>query len=562
MKKLTLYLLSLFALACGRQETLQLAEDGYPYYEQAAHFLAAGKADSAFVAFNQAKEIFLQNNDSLNVANSFIRMGILLTNQGDYYGGQETSLNALHYLNPANPTHRVYLSTNYNNLGRATFRLRDYQQALSFYDSALAFSDDSLSANVYLNNKARVYQELKDYPRAIAIYSQLLEEAPIDRDDHARALTNLAVAQSQHNPAYDAGPALIEALHFWEEKADVQGMNASFAHLADYYATRNPDSAVFYARKRYQSAQQLRFVDEEVHALGQLIRLSPPEAAKPYFQVYEQLSDSLQHRRSTAKNQFALIRYEVEKSKSENLQLQKENAEKALQVTRNRIWTGSALAFAILVVALGLFWYRKRAQRIALEAQAQIHAHRLRTSKKIHDVVANGLYRVMAEIENRADVDREDILDHLERMYEQSRDISYDHDEDDEHVEPSYPDQVSSLLRSFATQSIAVIIAGNEAPTWAGVGSAIQREAKHILQELMVNMRKHSGASRVVVRFERQEGSLHIHYQDNGCGLPETFRRGNGLLNTENRIASLNGNLIFAPQGGKGLGITISFPVS
>ena len=339
-------------------------------------------------------------------------------------------------------------------------------------------------------------------------------------------------------------------------------MNAGFAHIADYYAERNQDSAVYFARKRYASAQQLKVIDEEVEALEKLIRLSPPDSAKYYFNIYQQLSDSLQYRRSVAKNQFALIRYEVEKSKSENLQLQKENAEQALNVTRNRVWAGAAITFAIVVLAAGAFWYKKREQRLALEAQARIQAHRLRTSKKIHDVVANGLYRVMAEIENRVDVDREDVLDRLEYMYEQSRNISYDADDDSEPVEQSYHDQLSELLRSFATESITILIVGNDAGVWAGVGPMAQRETRYILQELLVNMRKHSGASRVVVRFERENNTVHIHYHDNGCGLPETFQRGNGLRNTENRIGGLKGRLIFAHQAGKGLGITISFPVA
>src|SRR5690606_20786389 len=125
-----------------------------------------------------------------------------------------------------------------------------------------------------------------------------------------------------------------------------------------------------------------------------------------------------------------------------------------------------------------------------------------------------------------------------------------------------YHDQLSDLLRSFATQSITIIIAGNDAGVWESVGPAIQRETRHILQELMVNMRKHSGANRVVVRFENSNSKLFIRYQDNGCGLPETFQRGNGLLNTENRIGSLGGTLTFANQAGKGLGMTISFPVA
>nr|GFD55410.1 hypothetical protein [Tanacetum cinerariifolium] len=59
-----------------------------------------------------------------------------------------------------------------------------------------------------------------------------------------------------------------------------------------------------------------------------------------------------------------------------------------------------------------------------LEAQNALRNSQLNTSKRVHDVVANGLYRVMTEIENQADMDRENVLDKIEALYEKSRDIS------------------------------------------------------------------------------------------------------------------------------------------
>src|SRR5690606_30306332 len=139
----------------------------------------------------------------------------------------------------------------------------------------------------------------------------------------------------------------------------------------------------------------------------------------------------------------------------------------------------------------GVFWYKRRQERLQLEAQNRIKANQLNISRKIHDVVANGLYRVMTEIENRDDIDRDGILDRLEMMYEKSRDISYE-TEETKQGQQDYHTQITELLKSFVTVNRKVIIAGNDPEQWVGINEYVKQQIYHVLQEFMVNMRKHS----------------------------------------------------------------------
>jgi len=193
-----------------------------------------------------------------------------------------------------------------------------------------------------------------------------------------------------------------------------------------------------------------------------------------------------------------------------------------------------------------------------MEAENRVRKMQLQTSKKVHDVVANGLYRIMTEIEHRDHLDREQLLDKIEMLYEQSRDISYEKPED---TQDDYQEKIADLLRSFAAQDTRVLVAGNSEQLWKGAGIRILYELEHILQELMVNMTKHSHARTVVVRFERKKQHIVIIYTDDGKGLPSDLKYGNGLVNTENRIKDLNGSISFGANKERGLKVRILVPI-
>jgi signal transduction histidine kinase len=76
----------------------------------------------------------------------------------------------------------------------------------------------------------------------------------------------------------------------------------------------------------------------------------------------------------------------------------------------------------------------------------------------------------------------------------------------------------------------------------------------------MVNMKKHSNCSIVVITFINHPKQLEIKYADNGQGInPQTFDK-KGLQNVENRIQTLKGTIIFDNETHKGFKVNISIP--
>jgi len=516
------------------------------------------KQDSTFYQFNK---IATNSRDSSKIAEAYSNMAIIQSDEGDYFGSIESALASLKHLDEYNQHDFDLFTSNYNELGLNNINLKNYDEAIKYFDLAIKYSDSERYKLALLNNKALAYRGKKDFLPAMQIYRDFISKSKSNKKTYARALTNLAITKWLHDSTYNAAPELMEALHIREPENDYWGRNSSYAHLASYFTKSHPDLALYYARKRYAVAKVLKSANDQIGALGKLIELGSTDSIKAHFNTYQQLNDSVQLARSAAKNQFALIRYEVEKSKADNLTLQKDNAEQAYEINRQRMLIFMIVFFSIILSVVGFYWYKKRRQHMALAAENAIRDSQLKTSKRVHDVVANGIYQVMTEIENLPDVDKDRILDRLDGLYGKSRDISYETDES-LIKQQNFKDKISHMLQSFGTQSTKISIVGNEQRLWEGLNEQAKYEIEHILQELMINMKKHSQASHVAIRFEQERERTYIYYTDNGIGMPENFQPNNGLRNTENRIKSIDGRINFDTKVKKGLKIHISFPIS
>jgi signal transduction histidine kinase len=464
----------------------------------------------------------------------------------------ESAFLSLTYLDQKDSAHHDGISTSYHELARSSMHLKNFDSALKYYDLAVKFAPDEGSVSLYLNSKAVAFQQLKKYALAVSLYESIINKKHLNPTEYARVLSNLAKSKWLNDKTYNASPELMKSLQIRIDNNDSLGLNASYSHLSDYYLDTHPDSALYFARKMDVVARNLGNPDDRLEALSRLAQLNTEKLAKRYFAEYTELNDSVLTARAKAKNQFAVIRYQAEESKAKNLELEK-------QVSEHRLLLFGAIFVLAFSGITAVRWYKKRQSRMAAAAQELIRQQELKTSQKVHDVVANGLYRIMKTIEHRESTDKETLLDDLEMLYEQSRDISY---ESTSTSKKSFQQIIASLLTSFATDNTKVSVVGNSPDLWTGLSVDSQNEIAKILQELMVNMAKHSGAKNVSIRFVKQNGSVTIKYTDDGVGLPSSVKFGNGLTNTENRINRLKGQLNFETSPAKGLRIEISFPTN
>lgn len=487
----------------------------------------------AFAELNKAKDMYQQLEDNYSVAKCFVNMAIIQEGESDNLGSIESSLSAMQHLNEEDEKHFSFISSNYNNLGVASNSLKNYKNAKKYYELSLKFSKDSLEVLMIKNNLASSYYDQGKYSEASKIYQELLKNLNEKDDVYYKILVNFTRSECKINPTFNPEENYREALSFYQKNDDNWGLDAVYCYYTEFYTDKNADSTKYYAKKMLDVSKKLETPIDQLQALDYLINTETGVNSKKYYQQYKKLSDSLDVVRNSSKNQFALVRFESEKNKAQNLKLEKD-----LQQKEYIMYSG---VFLFVITSFGgLYWYKKRKSRIELKAQNQIKEERLITSKKVHDVVANGLYQVMSGLEHAEEVDKEEILDQLDGMYQKSRDISYDNF--NFFVAINYKEKFSELANSFQTDSVNIFMVGNDNELWQNVPKNLAEDLYLIVRELFVNMKKHSQAERIVLRFEKNHQTLQLFYKDNGVGA-SSFKEKNGLRSIRERITKYNGTL-------------------
>ena len=547
--KAHLFIVILFAFL-SITGTSQQRSASYTDYDQGYYYYYYNKWDSAFLFFNR----YINNaDDVLKKAKAFTYMGEIQTAIGDLYGAQESLMGTIQTLNKPIEAHAQDIGFAYNLLGNVSLNLKQYDEAIHFYNNASIFFKGSEYLLEVMNGKATAFQKKGRYQQAIALYDSILALKPGEKERLARIIDNRAQTKLLADPAYNALPEFQSALKIRADSQYSMGLNASYAHLSDYYSKSKQDSALWYANKMLEKAKENQSPDDILEAIDKLILLNSTADGKEYwYAAFRKLDDSLQLSRDTTRNRFALIRYDVQKSKADNLVLQQ-------HITKQRIGIYGLIVMATLIIAGIYFKYQKRKKRIRRETEMAIRDARLKTSQKVHDVVANGLYGIMNGLEHGKEIDMEPLMTKIEGLYEQSRNISYEDFTLDS--SPHYDTQVHYLLTAFANEQTKVLVVGNQPKFWNKITGLQKQELQLILNEIMVNMKKHSHAKNVAIIFRADTSQGIITYKDDGVGLPPGFTFGNGLHNTVCRSKAINGAITFGKSGKAGVSIEISFPL-
>ncbi|WP_133548037.1 tetratricopeptide repeat protein [Salegentibacter sp. 24] len=542
---------SLERLATFRKDTNWIA---LAFYRKAVINRHLDNQEAVFKNAFEARKQYLQLGDSTKAARRSLEMAIAQSRMQDYIGSQESATEALRYLNEVEDSQ--YLSSAHNIIAITYNNQGFYDDAIKEYKEALRYAQNLEDSLIYQNNIGLVYQDQKKYKKAISVFDKL--HRSVSEDDYksrSRFLDNLAFTKWLKDGNIDVSSELNQALEWRIDQNDDTGKTSSYEHLTYYYKNRNKIKALDYAKKWLETGRKNHNLQAQVEALKYLLVMSP--GSTNYTSHYIALSDSLNKMNLRAKNTFAKISFDEERKQQQISSLEASAALQALENQKIKTRNYILMFVAILTIALAIFIFYYNRQRHIKEKIIEVYNTETRISKKIHDELANDIYNLMSGLEA---VVPPKTIDKLESIYSRTRDISRENSKID--TGSGYLKQLVALLSNICPANTRLIISGEKEITW----STLNREKKlviyRVLQELMVNMRKHSKASLVALVFIEEENFLKIHYSDNGKGATqEAVKNGNGLQNVENRISSINGKLTFETEKEKGLKIFISIPL-
>ena len=537
------------------------------YLDKADVYFDAYENDSAFYYFNKAQSICNTKTDYVDYVYALTCIATIEQSKGDFIASELTLTKTLPYLKKIKKPR--FASNVYMQLAANYYYTYDFHRSLIYLKKALQLKSSTYRKIIVLNSISLNYIAQKNYKKAENILIPLSKikvlfqkDKKTNDNEYSRILDNLGLCYyAQEKP---------EAIYYFQKSLtiklklkDYNGLIYNYKHLASYFQKSNPKLSKKYAYQAYIISSKLNDISNRIKSLNLLINSSEGNDLKKYSLKYVELVDNITKANQTAKNQSALIKYDSQKDKKENLLLKTQQIENDLQIERQK--SKIIISYVILVFVLSFllflsFYLTSKGKKEKTDA---ILKSEIRISKKLHDELANDVYQTIAFAETK-DLEKEDnkekLLNNLDSIYFRTRNISKENSNIS--TDKSYPLAVKEMISAYKSPGINILINGFDAIRWNKIEKNKKIILYRVLQELFVNMTNHSEASLASISFNIKNKNLQVIYIDNGVGIKNnTLILKNGLQNVENRIKTINGTIIFGNNSQKGFKISFTFPL-
>ena len=530
-------------------------------------YFDSNKQDSALYVYAKVKTLCDPKTNPIDYVYALSCIAEIQQDQSDYIASEASATEALPYLKEIkNPRYSWIV---YNLLGINYTHTFDNKNAILYFKKAIKLKTSTWRKSLAINNLVVVYMEQRQYKEATSLLTILASQKRIssydaaNNNDHAYIIDNLGFCYYKLGDSKKALDCYYEGLKIRSQYKNNDGLSTSLKNLSIFFQKSNPGLALEYAKKAYNNASEINNIGEKISSLAILIKNSNGSDLKKYSLEYIQLTDNLRIAQKKTKNQFSNIKYTFNKDKAENLQLKALSTENKVQLERqkNRI----IISYLIIAIVLGLimFLYFYLTSKGKKEKNDAIFSSEIRISKKLHDELANDVYQTIAFVESK-DLERnenkEKLLNNLDTIYFRTRNISKENS--NICTDKNYPQVVKEMISGHNTPEINILINGFDTIRWNEIDKNKKIILYRVLQELFVNMKKHSEATLASISFHIKNKNLQVIYIDNGVGIKNnTLILKNGLQNVESRIKTINGTIIFGNNSQKGFKISFTFPL-
>lgn len=499
----------------------------------------------AYPFINLAKERSLEDGNKQMAAYYLEYMSFIEYELGLLYNSEKTAVDALDLLDelPKEKYNNDLRYRLFHRIGLIQWEYKDYRKSLYSFSRLLKYAENDTIAGIVYNNLGVTHRHLKQYDSAQFYLEKAyaINKRINNKIEEARSLDNLGFVQGMKDS--DKGERnMMEALRIRDSIG--KDSYTSYKHLTEFHRLKNNKSrALFYAEKAYDVAIRDKSDSYRLDALRNLLELGQVGYSAEYLELSDKVSSEIQ----SNENKFAKAKYDYKKEQLKATQAESEATKKQLQIEKERfkmVLYQGLTGFVILVLISAIVILRTRHRKNILVKQFETEQ---RISKKLHDEVANDVFHTITRMRRDKSVS-EEFLDPLDEVYHKVRDISKSNADLD--VTLDFGRLLQDLIVSYKSENVNIFTKDLSKINWQEVSKTKKKVVYRVIQELMVNMQKHSQASLVTLSFEKFRKKIGIEYIDNGVG--GAFEKGTGLRNTESRMELVGGKISFKSETGKG----------
>ena len=478
-----------------------------------------------------------------------------------------------------------------NELSVYSRKQRQYKKALEYldrsYDECIGAKDLNC-VETSLNNRGVVYEMMGEYDVAITYYRRA-EKIALKTDNKlglSYIYNNLAEAQRLKKD-YDSSAWFIDqSSRIRTEMGDMQGLAMNWVNKGDLFIEQGAfDRALALLDTAITMATNVGYTDlqRQAHELASKAYKNKGDLEKSFYHLERSyfLKDSLLNSEKIRSLSEMEVKYETEKEKIAHLEEKQKRTLAELKLSQRNKWIYGISGVLLTVVFLALFILQYRARKAQADKDAAILAEqekgieavfeateveRQRIAKDLHDGVGQQMSGLKMAWSNLS-------VSLSSKMGNEARQLN---------ELTKILDETASEIRDISHQMMPKVLeecglvdAIHEMLDKALKLTGLQYEFEHfnfegrldrkielslyrVTQELVNNVIKHSGATRLNLQLFKNQGFLILVVEDNGRGIDQdAVVSGHGFMNIRSRLTTVNGKVNYEASPNAGTTATV-----
>lgn len=569
---------------------------------------AMQKNDSALIYANEALRLSKEIASDKYTSLSLQKIGYYYMIKEEYAKSMDYFVEALRIEERRNDKQRI--AKLYERLGYIYFNLQEFNLSMDYRKKALEIyitEKDSLNILKMYNNIGGLYddrefceyrdslQKKSDYETAIVFYkkSATISKKIEFTEGYYRAYLNIGNAFRKLGKADEGLPYILKGVDYMRASQNYDGLAPALQALGLCYTKLGQyDKAIACYNEcmelsaKFNNYSGILYIYEDI--ADAFKKSGQYKNALDYFIKFMILRDSL-FNVEKSKQIFELERkYNSEKKDQEILNL-------SMLKKRQKLFIIILVLLTMLVASSAFYLIRRfRYKKIIAEQENKISKQKInelekekqlvainavldgeenerrRLARDLHDGLGGLLTGVKLKLanmkgnyfldeENRADFSN--ALTMLDSAATELRRVAHNL-MPEALIRYGLKDALEDFCKNIETTDVKVIF--QFYGTFSRIDQKIETASFRIIQELVNNALKHSGANQIIVQMIQDDNRLGLSVNDNGKGFDvDKVEKSNtvGLQSVKSRVASLNGMIDIFSKEGKGTEITIEFSV-